>query len=104
MARDLAAEDRALVAHPRLEERVADAIDVGACRPRLDGVGDGARCAGVVEDVGGLGALGEQVLGKDRRQEVAVDEAAAVVDEEAAIGVAVPGDPEIGAALRAPRR
>jgi hypothetical protein len=37
VARDLAAEDRALVAHPRLEEGVADAVDVGAPAGALDG-------------------------------------------------------------------
>ena len=36
--------------------------------------------------------------GHQRGQEIAVDERSLLVDEEAAIGVTVPGDPEIGAA------
>ena len=39
------------------------------------------------------------MLGEHRGQEVAVDELAGVVDEEAAVGVAVPGDAEVGALL-----
>jgi hypothetical protein len=42
----------------------------------------------------------EHRLGQQRGEEVAVDERAVVVDEEAAVGVAVPGDAEVGA-LRA---
>jgi hypothetical protein len=41
----------------------------------------------------------QQRLGEQRGEEVAVDERALLVDEEAAVGVAVPGDPEVGAAF-----
>ena len=40
--------------------------------------------------------------GEQRGEEVAVDEVAGVVDEEAAVGVAVPGDPEVGALVEHP--
>ena len=39
--------------------------------------------------------LAHQRLGEHRGQEVAVDEPARVVNEETAVGVSVPGDPEI---------
>src|SRR3954452_16075138 len=95
---DLAAEDRALVAHAGLEERVADAVDVRGAAGASDRVRHGARGAGVVEDRR-AGLLLQQVLGEHGREEVAVDEAPGVVDEEAAVGVAVPGDAEVGAGL-----
>ena len=71
-----------------------------------DGVGHRPGGAHVVEDrlgAGGVRSLAQQRLGQQRGEEVAVDELARVVDEEAAVGVAVPGDPEVGAASRAPR-
>ena len=98
MAGDLAAERAALVAHAGLEERVADAVDQRAPAGRLDGVGDRARGADVVEDLRARALLQDR-LGQQRGQEVAVDELAGVVDEEAAVGVAVPRDAEVGALL-----
>ena len=41
----------------------------------------------------------EDRLGEQRGEEVAGDELARLVDEEAAVGVAVPGDAEVGALL-----
>ena len=96
MAGDLAAEDAALGAHARLEEGVADAVDQRRAAGRLDDVGHRAARADVVEDRL-AGVLAQHRAGEDRGQEVAVDERAGVVDEEAAVGVAVPGDPEVGA-------
>ena len=91
--RDLAGEDRVLLAHPVLDERVADAVD----QRRAAGRGDRARHrpagADVVED-GPAGALAEHHLGEQRGDEVARHELARVVDEEAAVGVAVVGDAE----------
>ena len=52
----------------------------------------------------GVRILGEQRLGEQRGQEVAVDEAAPLVEEEAAIRVAIPGDAQIGAGLDGPSR
>ena len=98
VAGDLAAEGAALVAHAGLEEGVADAVHVGLAAEALDEVGHRARGAHVVEDVGARLLL-EDRLGQQRGQEVAVDERARVVDEEAAVGVAVPGDAEVGALL-----
>ena len=96
MTRHLAAEDRVLLAHPRLEERVADAVhECPSARP-LDDVGDRAAGAHVVQDRR-LWLLVEHRLGQQRGHEVPVDECALLVDEEAAVGVAVPGDPEVGA-------
>ena len=63
-----------------------------------DRVGDRAAGAHVVEDRL-AGALAQQRLGEQRGEEVAVDERAGVVDEEAAVGVAVPGDAEVGLLL-----
>src|SRR3954453_23496205 len=94
VARDLAAEDRALVTHAGLEESVADAVGVRRAPGGGDDVRHRARGADVVED-GRARLLGEQVLGEDRGEEVPVDEAAGVVDEEAAVGVAVPRDAEV---------
>ena len=65
---------------------------------RRDRVGHRARGAHVVEDRLAR-ALAQQRLGEQRREEVAVDERARLVDEEAAVGVAVPGDAEVGAGL-----
>ncbi len=96
---DLAAEQRALGAHARLEEGVADAVDVGRAAGARDGVGHRARGAHVVEDRLRRGVLAQQRLGEQRGEEVAVDERAGVVDEEAAVGVAVPGDAEVGAGV-----
>ena len=45
------------------------------------------------------GLLLEDRLGQERRREVAGDELARVVDEEAAVGVPVEGDAEVGALL-----
>ena len=45
------------------------------------------------------GDLLEHRRGQQRGEEVAVHELAGAVDEEAAVGVAVPGDPEVGAGL-----
>ena len=95
MARHLAAEGGALVAHPGLEERVADAVHVRLAARLRHQVAHGARGAHVVEDRG-AGLLLQHRLGQQGGQEVAVHERAGVVDEEAAVGVAVPGDPQVG--------
>ena len=97
MAGDLAAEDGPLLAHPLLEEGVADPGEGGAAALGGDQVGDGAAGARVVEDRR-AGVLRQRRAGEQGADEVAVAELAAVVDEEAAVGVAVPGDPEVGAA------
>ena len=45
------------------------------------------------------GSFAQHRLGEERGGEVAGDELARVVDEEAAVGVAVEGDAEVGALL-----
>ena len=98
VARHLAGELRLLLAHPHLDEGVADARLDGPAAAALDRVGHRARGAQVVEDRGARVLL-ERGLGEQRGHEVAGDELALVVDEEAAVGVAVPGDAEVGALL-----
>ncbi len=95
MAGDLPGELAADLLHRPLHERVPDPVDVSGSAVRGDGVGDGAAGADVVEDVGPRDLLQDE-LGEQRRQEISVDELALVVDEEAAVGVAVPGDPDVG--------
>ena len=98
MAGDLAAEERALLAHPALEECVADPVAVRPASRRGDRVLDGAARADVVEDR--LARVAAQERAREQRgDEVAGRELSAVVDEEAAVGVAVEDDPEVGAAL-----
>ena len=63
---------------------------------RADRVRHRARRPRVVEDVRAR-LLRQEVLGEHGGEEVAVDEPAGVVDEEAAVGVAVPCDAEVGA-------
>ena len=98
MAGDLAAERAALRAHARLEERVPDAVDERVAARCRDRVGDRARGAHVVEDVG-AGVRLQHGSREQRAEEVAVDEATVAVDEEAAVRVAVPRDAEIGASI-----
>ena len=100
MRRDLAGEDRVLLAHPVLDERVADAVDERRAAGRGDRARHGPAGADVVED-GSAGALAQHHLGEQRGDEVAGHELAGVVDEEAAVGVAVVGDAELGPFLAA---
>src|SRR5919197_995121 len=97
--RDLAGEGRVLLPHPVLDERVADAVDERDAAGALDGLRHGPARANVVDDLRARLLL-EHRLGQQRRDEVAGDELAGVVDEEAPVGVAVEGDPEIGALLQ----
>ncbi len=73
---------------------------------RAHRVGNGARGAHVVQDrlAPARSGLVEQRLGEQRREEVPVDELAGVVDEEAAVGVPVPGDAQVRAGLAHPGR
>ena len=74
--------------------RFTSAVAAGA----LDRVRNGSARSHVVDDLRAR-LLREHALGEQRGHEVAGDELARVVDEEAAIGVAVERDPEIGALL-----
>ena len=95
VTRDLAAEEDLLAAHALLEERVTDAVHERHATVGGDHVGNGAAGAQVVEDRRPR-VLVQQRLGEQRRDEVAGHELAVLVDEEAAVGVAVPGDAEVG--------
>ena len=98
MRRHLAGEDRVLLAHPMLDERVPDAVDERRAAGRRDRARHRPARAHVVEHRA-AGALAEHHLGEKRRDEVAGHELAGVVDEEAAVGVTVVGDAESGALL-----
>ena len=74
--------------------RLTSGIAAGA----LDRLRHGPARAHVVDHLR-AGLLLEHGLGEQRRREVAGDELAGVVDEEAAVGVAVEGDAEVGALL-----
>ena len=103
VAADLAGEDGVHLAHAVLDERVADAVHQRRAAEPLDDVADGPAGAHVVDDRPARLLL-EHRLGEERGDEVARDELARVVDEEAAVGVAVEGDAEVGALLAAPCR
>ena len=77
---------------------MADAIDERAAAVPGDRVRHGPGGADVVEDVGARRLL-QDAGGEQRRHEVAGHELAVAVDEEAAVGVAVPGDAQVGAGL-----
>ena len=74
---------------------MAHTVDERLAAAGPDGVGHGAAGAQVVEDPG-PGVAHEQRLGEQRGDEVAGHEGAVLVDEEAAVGVAVPGYAELG--------
>ena len=98
MRRHLAGEGRVLLPDPVLDERVADPVDKRDAAIPLDRLGDRPARANVVDDLG-AGLLRENRLRQQRRHEVAGDELAFVVDEEATVGVAVVRDAEVGALL-----
>src|SRR6266542_6041302 len=98
VARDLAGKGRVLFAHPLLDERVADPVDDrDAARPQ-DRLGHGPARADVVDDLRARLLL-EDGLGQESGDEVAGDELAGLVDEEAAVGVSVEGRAEVGTRL-----
>ena len=98
MRRHLAAEDGVVLAHALLDERVADAVDERHAACALDRLGHRPRRAHVVDHLP-AGLLREDRLGEQRGREVARHEVARVVDEEAAVGVTVVRDAEVGALL-----
>ncbi len=98
VAADLAGEDRVDLAHAALDEGVADAVHVGRAAGLQDRVAHGPGGAQVVDHRLGPGP-GQDVARQQRREEVARHELAGVVDEEAAVGVAVEGDAQVGLVL-----
>ena len=96
MGGHLAREQRVLLPHPVLDEGVADAVDERDPARLLDRARHGPARADVVDHLRAR-LLREHRLREERGDEVAGDELARVVDEEAAVGVAVVGDAEVGA-------
>ena len=90
--------DRVLLAHAVLDERVPDAVDERHAAGALDRLRHRPARAHVVDDLAARLLL-EHRLGEQRGDEVAGHELAGVVDEEAAVGVAVEGDAEVGSLL-----
>src|SRR3954453_12553148 len=95
VARDLAAERGVLLAHAVLDERVPDAVHERHAAGALDRLGPGPARPDVVDQLRPCLLL-EHALGEERRREVAGHELAGVVDEEAAVGVAVERNAEVG--------
>src|SRR5262249_10497711 len=92
---DLASEHRVLVAHPLLDEGMAHAVHEGSAPGAGDAVRHRPRRPDVVDDLR-TRRLAAEELAEESGDEVAGHEGTRVVHEEAAVGVAVPGDPEVG--------
>ena len=98
MPRDLAREERVLLADPVLDVGVAHPARHRPAAHPLDELGHGMRGPHVVDDRGARLALQHQLCDQ-RGDEVAGYELARVIDEEAAIPVAVERDAEVGPGL-----
>ena len=103
VAGDLAAEHGALFAHAVLEEGMPDPVDERDAAGAFDRLRHRPARADVVEDLRARFPLDDR-LGEESRDEVAGHELTGVVDEEAAVGVAVERDPDVGVLLPAPSR
>ena len=96
VARVLAAEDGLGLRHLRLDERVADPGPDRGAAVLADDLGDRPRGDQVVDDGGAR--LPGQLAGRDQRGEHRrAHDLAALVDDEAAVGVAVEGQADVGA-------
>ena len=91
-----AAEHRVRLAHPALEERVAHAVHQRLAAVARRHVLDRVAGAQIVND-GRARLLQQERFGQQRGHEIARHELAVAVDEEAAVGVAVPRDADVGA-------
>ena len=89
---------RVLLAHAVLDERVADAVDERRAAGGRDRSRHGPARPHVVED-GSAGLFPSITSASSAVTKSPGHELAGVVDEEAAVGVAVVGDTEIGAFL-----
>ncbi len=95
VGRHFATIDRALIAHRLFDKGMAGAglhRDTARGGHDILGVPDHAR---VMDDLG-PGLFGEENLGQQANDIFAVDEGTGVVEEEAAVEIAVPGDAQIG--------
>src|SRR2546421_10590145 len=95
MAGDLSPEDGAFLAHAVFEERMADAIDERNAACAFDRLRHSPACAHVVEDLCARFLLEDRFC-EECCDEVTGNELPGVVHEEAAVGISVEGDPEIG--------
>ena len=96
VARELAREDRAHLAHARLHEGVADPAHLGDAAGRLDLLrGDAARTQ-IVEHAAARVAA-ELPPREQRREQIGRDRLRLLVDEDGPVRVAVEGDAEVGA-------
>ena len=95
MAGHFAAEHGVALAHRLLDEGMADAVHDRRAAHARDDVAYGVAGAQVVHDLRAR-VLQKECLGQQGRDEVARHELAGAVDEEAAIGVAVPRDADVG--------
>ncbi len=94
----LAAEDRPRAGHLGLDEGVANSRPNGVPAVLGDDLGDRLGRDQVV-DHGRTGVLGQLARGDERGEHRRADDLAALVDDEAAVGVAVEGQPDVGAEL-----
>src|SRR5207248_10528288 len=95
----LPGEDSPLLLPLGLDERVPRLPHDGAAAPLLDVVVERLRALHLADD-GGAGMILEDVAGEEEQELVAPEDLALLVHRAEAIGVAVEGDPQIGA-LRA---
>ena len=101
----LAAEHGVVAGHLALDERVADAGAHRAGAGLGDDLGHLGRADDVVDDgdVAGIRAVGDRsgdlAAGDERGDRAGAHRFSALVDDEAAVGVAVEGQPEVGAVL-----
>ena len=92
---EFAAEDALRIGEGFFHEDVADALALGAAAGVQDFFADHAAGAQVIDDCGaGLGF--QEVFGQEGGQNIAADDAGLFIDEDAAVGVAVEADSEIG--------
>ena len=85
-----------MLAHLRLDDGVAGLGPYGLAALALDELGERLGADGAVEDRRPRLLL-QHVLGDEGGRQVAGDGRALLVDDKAAVGVAVEGDPEVGA-------
>ena len=101
----LPAEHGVVAGHLALDERVADAGAHPAGAGRGDDLGDLGRADDVVDDgdVSGIRAVGDRAgdlaAGDERGDRAGAHRFSALVDDEAAVGVAVEGQADVGVVL-----
>ena len=90
MPAQLAAEDALRIGQRLFHEDVPDPLALGHAAGLLDRLAQGVAAPQVVDDAAArVALLGQEVLGQHGREDVAADRVAALVDEDAAVGVAV---------------